>query len=238
MLTQTINKILEYSPIKRRFFIKPTSATTQNISICFAITVFDEHEELCNLLDGILPFIKENDEILIQGDEGKVTSEVLSVIEKYQNSISKYIEYPLNNNFGKYKNNLAKNTNCNYIFQLDADEIPSPILMRNIHSIIENNLCDLIRVARINILIENEEPFVLWNSFDKKNFTNYIDFPNYQKRIYRNTPKIQWEKALHEKIIGFKSTTYLPTDENYCILHCKHLKKQKTREVIFAECKN
>lgn len=200
------------------------------LSVCFAITVCDEYEELRNLLNAIIPYVCENDEILIQGDEGNITDKVKEVIAEYSNSISKFVEFPLNHNFGAYKSQLAKHTKCKYIFQIDADEIPHPYLMRHIHRIIYNNNLDLIRMARINIMIENDENFILWDNFEKYKKYDRLNFPDYQRRIYRNTESISWTQNIHEKIIGFKTNAYLPTSEKYCLLHCKHWKKQIERD--------
>lgn len=200
------------------------------LSVCFAITVCDEYEELRNLLNAIIPYVCENDEILIQGDEGNTTDKVKEVIAEYSSSISKFVEFPLNHNFGAYKSQLAKHTNCKYIFQIDADEIPHPYLMRHIHRIIYNNKLDLIRMARINIMIENDEKFILWEDFKDHKILERLNFPDYQRRIYRNTESISWTQTIHEKIIGFKTNAYLPTSEKYCLLHCKHWKKQIERD--------
>jgi len=200
------------------------------LSVCFAITVCDEYEELRNLLNAIIPYVCENDEILIQGDEGNITDKVKEVIAEYSNSISKFVEFPLNHNFGAYKSQLAKHTKCKYIFQIDADEIPHPYLMRHIHRIIYNNNLDLIRMARINIMIENDEKFILWEDFKDHKILERLNFPDYQRRIYRNTESISWTQTIHEKIIGFKTNAYLPASEKYCLLHCKHWKKQIERD--------
>lgn len=200
------------------------------LSVCFAITVCDEYEELRNLLNAIIPYVCENDEILIQGDEGNITDKVKEVIAEYSGSISKFVEFPLNHNFGAYKSQLAKHTSCKYIFQIDADEIPHPYLMRHIHRIIYNNNLDLIRMARINIMIENDEKFILWEDFKDHKILERLNFPDYQRRIYRNTESISWTQTIHEKIIGFKTNAYLPASEKYCLLHCKHWKKQIERD--------
>lgn len=218
--------------LKRRFLILHNNRHREEadkISICFAITVCDEYEELRNLLNGVIPYLCKNDEILIQGDRDNITENVKKVIAEYSNSITKFVEYPLNHNFGEYKSQLAKQTNCEYIFQIDADEIPHPYLMRHIHRIIYNNKLDLIRVARINLMIENDEKFILWDNYDNAP-KRPLNFPDYQRRIYKNSSNITWIHNIHEKVVGFKTVAYLPTKKKYSLLHCKHWKKQIERD--------
>lgn len=219
--------------LKRRFLIlhsKRHKKEADEISICYAITVCDEDEELRNLLNAIIPYLCKNDEILIQGDEGNITEKVTKVISEYNDSITKFVEFPLNHNFGAYKSQLAMHTTCEYIFQIDADELPNPYLMRHLHRIIYNNNLDLIRIARINLMIEDNEDFILWNDFDKHSTIRPLNFPDYQRRIYRNNPSISWTHTIHEKIIGFKTVGYLPSKAKYSLLHCKHWKKQIERD--------
>ena len=219
--------------LKRRFLIlhrKWHQKDADEISVCFAITVCDEYEELRNLLNAIIPYVCANDEILIQGDEGNTTEKVKNVIAEYSKSITKFVEFPLNHNFGEYKSHLAKQTNCQYIFQIDADELPNPYLMRHLHRILYNNKLDLIRIARINLMIEDNENFILWDNYNRHKNISPLNFPDYQRRIYRNSPTISWTHTIHEKIIGFKTVAYLPPKPKYSLLHCKHWKKQIERD--------
>ena len=219
--------------LKRRFLIlhrKWHQKDADEISVCFAITVCDEYEELRNLLNAIIPYVCANDEILIQGDEGNTTEKVKNVIAEYSKSITKFVEFPLNHNFGEYKSHLAKQTNCQYIFQIDADELPNPYLMRHLHRILYNNKLDLIRIARINLMIEDNEDFILWDNYNRHKNISPLNFPDYQRRIYRNSPTISWTHTIHEKIIGFKTVAYLPPKPKYSLLHCKHWKKQIERD--------
>jgi hypothetical protein len=45
----------------------------------------------------------------------------------------------LNKNFAQYKNNLNKNCDGNWIFQIDADEIPNEYLIEALPFILEAN---------------------------------------------------------------------------------------------------
>ena len=229
---RTLNFIARLLFLKRRFPLlhKRIEHHESELSVCYAITVCDEDDELRNLLEAIIPFKTKHDEILIQGDKGNTTDEVLRVIEEFKTHITQYIEYPLNHNFGAFKSNLATHTTCDYIFQLDADEIPSPYLMKHLHSILFENRYDLIRIARINVMINDKEPFLLWETHNKRSKWHVLNYPDYQRRIYKNKPTIYWIRNIHEKLVGYKTATYLPPKPKYSLLHCKHWQKQVERD--------
>jgi glycosyltransferase involved in cell wall biosynthesis len=226
----TLNSFARILHLKRRFLVLPGSSLLKKESfpeICFAVTVCDEHKELRNLLDGILPYKKEKDEILVQSDSENITDEVRTVLKEYEDKIDKLVEFSLNQDFGAFKNNLLKHTQKEYIFQLDADEIPSPFLMENLHTILAYNPeVELIRVPRINIMIDDNKDFIKWDQVSSIEKKDLINFPDYQRRIFKNREGIQWIKRIHEKITGNKTIAYLPSKTEYCLLHCKRWKKQ------------
>jgi glycosyltransferase involved in cell wall biosynthesis len=107
------------------------------ISISYAITVHNEHEELKRLLNQLFSVLGENDEIVIQADQGKVTDEVISVLFPHKRDKRfVYIEYPLNKDFSAFKNNLFKYCTKDYIFNIDADEYLSNELLHGIKSLL------------------------------------------------------------------------------------------------------
>jgi len=89
------------------------------MKISYAITVHNELEELTKLLDFLNNNIREEDEIVVQYDEGGVTQEVLEYLDiiKKMHEIT-VIGFPLNKDFASYKNNLKENCTGDYIFRL------------------------------------------------------------------------------------------------------------------------
>ncbi len=118
------------------------------LMITYTISVHNEHEELSKLLKFLTDCIDADDKIIVQGDAGKVTKEVTSVIRTYVfNNNFEYIEFPLKNEFSAFKNNLILNCKTDYIFNIDADELPNPLLIENIkHIIIDNSEVDIFYV--------------------------------------------------------------------------------------------
>ncbi len=51
------------------------------MKISYAIPVHDEHEELERLLNFLIRYIREEDEIIVQCDQGNTTSQVYEVLK-------------------------------------------------------------------------------------------------------------------------------------------------------------
>jgi hypothetical protein len=200
------------------------------INVTYAITVCNELEEITKLIDFLKNKIDKDDEILIQYDENSATKPVkdyLTIISQLHNSNIKVISYPLNNDFASFKNNLKDNASGIFIFQIDADEIPSEHLMENIKDIIEYNKdVDLFFVPRVNTVDGlTKEHIKKWKW--QVNELGWVNFPDYQTRLYRRTSEIQWQGKVHERIVGYNTLSVLPQEEQYCLYHHKQIERQE-----------
>ena len=200
------------------------------INVTYAITVCNELEEITKLVDFLKNKIDKDDEILIQYDENSTTKPVkdyLTIISQLHNSNIKVISYPLNNDFASFKNNLKDNAKGIFIFQIDADEIPSEHLMENIKDIIEYNKdVDLFFIPRINTVDGlTKEHIKKWKW--QVNELGWVNFPDYQTRLYRRTSEIQWQGKVHERIVGYNTLSVLPQEEQYCLYHHKQIERQE-----------
>ena len=99
------------------------------MKISYAIPVHNEHKELKRLLNFLIENIREEDEIVVQCDQGNTTPEVYEVLGTWQGGPLKVIEFPLNGNFANFKNNLKEHCSGDWIFQIDADEYPDIYLL-------------------------------------------------------------------------------------------------------------
>ena len=199
------------------------------INVTYAITVCNELREITKLVDYLQPKIKSEDEILIQYDEDSATDAVkqyLAIVSQLHKSI-KVISFPLAGDFASYKNNLKNHANGIFIFQVDADEIPNEYLVENIHQLLEYNKdVDLFFVPRINTVEGLTDMHVKkWGW--KLNENGWVNFPDYQTRIYRRTSEIEWTGKVHERIIGYNTLSVLPSDEEYCLYHHKEIERQE-----------
>jgi hypothetical protein len=59
------------------------------------------------------------------------------------------------------------------------------------------------------------------------NQDGWVNFPDYQWRIYRNTSTIKWINKVHERLDGFKNFSYLPQDVEFALYHPKTIEKQE-----------
>ena len=206
------------------------------INITYAITVCNELEEITKLIDFLKDKIQKEDEILIQYDEDSASDAIknyLKIMSQLHNTNIKVIGFPLNNDFASYKNNLKNHANGIFIFQIDADEIPSEYLMENIHEFIEYNKdVDLFFVPRINTVEGLTKEHIKkwkWNVTD----AGWVNFPDYQTRLYRRTSEIEWQGKVHERIIGYNTLSVLPSEEQYCLYHHKKIERQEKQNAYY-----
>ena len=122
------------------------------MKISYGLTAWIEHEELDNLLNYLKSRIDDEDEIVIVYDQNRATPEVINVMESFKRD--NYYSYPFNfqQNWLENKNYLGSKCTGDYIFQIDADELPSEFLLQNIKQIIEMNPIYVFVVPRINIV--------------------------------------------------------------------------------------
>lgn len=201
--------------------------------ISYAIPVCNEHEELNRLLSLLVENKRQEDEIVVQADFGNTTKEVYDVISKFYQHI-KLIEFSLKGNFAAFKNNLKANCTGEWIFQIDADETFDPWLIRNLHSILQQNpetqVFLLPRINTVDGITEEHIQKWRWHVNDR----GWINFPDYQPRILQNSPKIQWINKVHEVLYGHSYYGFFPTDEEYCIFHNKNIARQEIQNKIYS----
>ena len=206
------------------------------INITYAITVCNELEEITKLVDFLKDKIDKDDEILIQYDADSATDAIknyLKIVSQLHNSNIKVIGFPLNKDFASYKNNLKNHAKGMFIFQIDADEIPSEYLMENIKDILDYNKdVDLFFVPRVNTVDGlTTEHIKKWNW--QVNDLGWVNFPDYQTRLYRRTSEIEWQGKVHERIIGYNTLSVLPQEEQYCLYHPKKIDRQEKQNAYY-----
>jgi len=203
--------------------------------ISYTITVCDEYIELEKLLNYLRISLKDGDEIILQMDSEKATDTVKDISVHYQKQIPsmRIIEFPLNKDFASFKNNLKSYCKNEWIFNIDADEIPARFLIDNLHQILlSNEDLDVLIVPRWNVVDGiTEEHIQRWRwSFDD---FGRINWPDWQMRIYRNKEEIKWVNKVHEKIQGYERYAFLPEDKDYCLFHNKSISRQEKQNDFY-----
>ncbi len=202
------------------------------MKISYAIPVCNEYKEIEYLLEYLTKYKREQDEIVVQCDQGNTTPEVYDVLKQYPDI--KVIEFALNKDFASFKNNLKDNCSGDYIFQIDADEYPEEYLMNTIEWLIKNNPgTDIFWVPRINLVKGlTQEHIDKWGwNVDPK---GRVNFPDYQCRILKNVKRIKWKNKVHEILTGHQTESHLPANDEFCIHHLKDIKRQEKQNELYA----
>ena len=203
------------------------------IRISYAITACNEHVELERLLDQLNEHIRPEDEIVIQLDS-TATQEVKAVAEKY--NVGRPYEYHritfgLNNDFAAFKNNLKDHCTREFIVFIDADEFLSEELILSLPGIVDLNYdVDLFLVPRINTVEGlTQEHIAKWGWY--VNQDGWVNYPDYQTRIVKNSSKINWINKVHERLVGAERISTLP--EGCDLIHPKTIEKQEKQNNLY-----
>lgn len=203
------------------------------MKISYAITVHNELEELMKLLDFLNNNIREEDEVVIQYDENGVTDEVMEFLNiKQKIHGHTVIGFPLNKDFASYKNNLKSHCTKDYIFQIDADEIPHEVMIAYLPQVLEENPVDIIFVPRVNTVDGLTQEHIQkwrWNVNEK----GWVNWPDYQTRIYKNTEDVTWMNKVHEKITGYDTFSNFPAEEHWALYHPKKIDRQEKQNEFY-----
>jgi hypothetical protein len=200
------------------------------MKISYAITVCNELEEIKRLVSFLLEYKRPEDEIVILWDENgdpRVWEYLISIPEP------RHFRDHFNKNFSEWKNKLSSVCKGDYIFQIDADEIPNDNLMENLPAILENNV-DVILVPRVNT-VQGITPQHIQAWGWKQNDKGWIQWPDFQWRIYKNDPEIKWKNKLHEILDGFTTYSNLPEMEEYALYHPKTIEKQEKQNNFYSK---
>jgi len=204
------------------------------MKISYAITVCNEVLEIQRLLNFLLENKREQDEIVIFFDTKNGSKSIEDFLRaKSVNKVSfRWMGYHFDGHFANMKNALSEACSGDYIYQIDADEMISEYVMKLLPQVLEQNNVDVIRVPRINTVEGLTSEHIQkwgWVVDDK----GWINFPDYQWRIYKNSPEIKWKNKVHEVIDGYKTMSHLPSDIEWCLLHHKDIKRQERQNAYY-----
>jgi len=204
------------------------------MKISYAITVCNELQEVTQLLNVLIQNKRQEDEIVVLLDKPKASKQLELLLEghAYKKNIVLAIDY-FDDHFADWKNKLTSFCTGDYVFQIDADEIPCTPLIESLPRILESNpQLDVLLVPRINTVEGLTQEHIRkwgWDVNDK----GWVNYPDWQWRVYRNVPHIQWVNKVHERLDGFKTYTTLPMDEEYCLYHKKQIERQEKQNARY-----
>jgi len=158
--------------------------------ISYALTVCNEFLEIQRLIDFLLEHKRDQDEIVIVFDSNNGSKSIEEYLRAKSVNGSKFRWYPFSfeGDFSSLKNYLTKNCVGDYIFQIDADELPNWYLMQYLPVILEANNVDALRVPRVNTVKGlTQEHIQKWGwVVDSRGRVNW---PDPQWRIYKNNKR-------------------------------------------------
>ena len=200
------------------------------MKISYAITVCNELVEIQRLLPFLIKNKRKQDEIIVFYDINNGTKEVEDYLKSLENI--RKISYHFDGHFANMKNALTEACLGDYIFQIDADEMPSLYLMQYLHLLLENNNVDVIRVPRVNTVEGlTEEHIRKWGwVVDNKGRVNW---PDLQWRIFKNDKSIRWKNKVHEVLEGYQTHAILPLEEEFALYHHKDIERQEKQNAYY-----
>jgi hypothetical protein len=197
------------------------------MKISYAITVCNEFVEIQKLIPFLLKHKRHEDEIVVLYDSKNGNKSIEQFLRaKSINGEFSWIPGEFKGHFADWKNKLTSLCKGDYIFQIDADEMVDKYVLRLLPQVLEVNDVDAILVPRINTVKGlTQEHIQKWGwRVDEK---GWVNFPDYQWRIYRNDGKIKWKNKVHEILEGHKSISHLPQQNEWCLIHEKTIEKQE-----------
>lgn len=206
----------------------------RNMKISFAITVCNEINEIKTLVPFLLKNKRPQDEIVILFDQKNGDKEILDFLLplNIKPNVQTWRGLDFQHNFADWKNKLNDYCTGDYIFQIDADEMISEYMVKNISEIVsmnpEVNLFYLPRINIVNGITQDHVNRWGWRMDD----LGRINFPDFQGRIYKKG--MEWRGRVHERIVDAELYSVLPSDEElYCIKHYKEITKQEIQNNLY-----
>lgn len=204
------------------------------MKISYAITVCNEFVEIQKLVNFLRENKRKQDEIVILFDQKNGDPEVA-------NWLTKQNKYPnvqfwrgfFDGHFADWKNKLTEYCDGDYIFQIDADEIPHKALIDNLPAILEANPDnEVYYVSRVNTVEGlTDEHIQKWGWRVDNN--GWVNWPDYQMRIWKNKPEIKWRNKVHEVLENHNSFSALPAQEELALYHPKDIERQERQNAFY-----
>jgi len=202
--------------------------------ISYAVTVCNEYKEIQKLISILMLNIREEDEIVVLFDKKSGTAEVWEyLVELKENEHIKLTSKVFKNHFADWKNYLKDLCVGDYIFQIDADETPHKLLLEYLPEILTNNPNnEVYLVPRVNTVERlTQEHINKWGwNVNKKGWVNW---PDYQWRIWKNKSNIKWINKVHERLEGFRTYATLPQEEEFVLYHPKEINRQEKQNKYY-----
>ena len=204
------------------------------MKVSYAITVCNEFVEIQKLIPLLLEHKRGQDEIVVLYDANNGDEEIeIYLRAKSVNSEFSWHKGLFEGHFADWKNKLTSYCTGDYIFQIDADEYPQLTLIEQLPDILESNRgIEAFLVPRINTvkgLTESHIQKWRWSV----NESGWVNWPDYQWRVWKNKPEIKWKNRVHEQLEGFETYASLPDTEMLALNHPKGIERQERQNAFY-----
>ena len=204
------------------------------MKISYAITVCNEFIEIQRLVAFLLEYKEDQDEIIILYDSNNGDEKIEEYLRaKSVNSTFNWHKGSFEGHFADWKNKLTSYCSGDYIFQIDADEIPHKVLLGYLPEMLGNNPDnEVYLVPRVNTVEGlTDEHIKKWGW--KVDDNGWVNYPDYQWRIWKNKPDIKWVNKVHERLEGFKTYASFPSTEQLSLYHPKNISRQEKQNAYY-----
>lgn len=139
-----------WMPLNTWVYLKKMINMSKTPSISYAVICCNEYYETITLLDFLIEHKRKKDEIVVLFDD-KGDKDLWKHLLESEGDISLLHRAKFKNDFSEWRNKLKKLCSKEYIFMIDADEIPDENLIKKLPYILESNPeFDMFYVPRVN----------------------------------------------------------------------------------------
>jgi len=111
-------------------------------------------------------------------------------------------------------------------------KIPHEVMVEYLPQLLESNQVDVIFVPRVNTVEGlTQEHIQEWKW--KVNEKGWVNWPDYQLRIYKRTDDVEWRNKVHETITGYDTFSNFPAQEEWSLYHPKEIKRQEKQNKFY-----
>ncbi len=129
---------------------------------------------------------------------------------------------------------LFKKNKVTYIKGVGSFNEKNEILLQQLKQILEMNDVDLVWIPRVNTVEGfTQEDVHRWGW--RVTEQGWVNYPDYQARVFKRDSEIRWTRPLHEYITGCKTYAHLPPQEELSLYHPKTKEKQEQQNQFYMD---
>lgn len=208
-----------------------------NVRISYAVCVHNEGRQI--LLPLINQFAQMNrfDDEFVFIDDFSTEPSTVEILNDLKDQGYTVVQHALNGDFASHKNFMNSQCKGKWIFNIDADEQISPSLAEYSWDLIQANPdVELFYIPRLNEVIGMTADHIKrfgWQVSQVDDLT-VIQWPDYQGRLYKNSPDIIWHGKVHERIVVPNLYSHIPAEADWAIRHIKHIDRQIAQNEFYT----